>query len=165
MPDRQEIHNLSALRQHFTSCFKETYADRLTSEELCGLIAGLNTPDLGGLLPGKDERIVTRGNHGDVSGCAIWALRAGTAYIWGFYVRKAEQRRGVGRSLLMGVLAVLPPQSRVKVQVLKDSPSAVAFYRHFGFEIEGEALHELAPGRHDVALHMVGMASDLRQVT
>ena len=142
------------IRDHLVSCFEESYSGLLPAKALAELVRSLRSDSLGGMLPNEDERLTVIGDAERIVGSAVWAVRGNMAYIWGFYVRRHAQRAGIGTSLLKRICSEVPAGTILEVTVLKQSESAIAFYRHLGFDLLCETRFEIVRGYDEPAVRM-----------
>lgn len=158
---RTQSHHLAQVRQHFFTCFKQSYTSMLSPEALQDLLDRLKSKDIGGLLPQADEHLLTYANDTRVSASAIWAVRSGTIYLWGVYVNNAMQRRGIATAMLAEIISATPYAKHIELSVLKDSADAVTFYDAMGFRILSETHYDLVPGHAKAAFIMRAKRADL----
>lgn len=71
-------------------------------------------------------------------GVAYARLEAGKIVLYLLYVDPERQGHGIGSSLLQAVCIRYPRAKEIRLEVLKDNVSAIAWYEARGFEIYGE---------------------------
>lgn len=126
----------------------------LARHTLKTLTDGLNSDDVGGLLPLRDEKRFVVFDDEKIVGSAIWATRSSVAYIWGFYVRRDYQREGIGSVMMQVILDQKLVAPFLEVTVLQASGDAVAFYLSKGFSAMSEETYEMVPGQEHQAIVM-----------
>ena len=153
--------DLDPLRDHFRRCFQESYGSLLSKTSMAHLLEGLRSDDIGGLLPPPDAEMVLACVEGEIVGSAIWARRGGRVYLWGFYVRRSQQRQKIGSSLMAEALSRHPAPAIFELTVLRASQDAVSFYQRFGFLAVSETEYELAPAAMVEAVTMTRQPREL----
>ncbi|GAB5510234.1 MAG: hypothetical protein Rhims3KO_16350 [Hyphomicrobiales bacterium] len=121
----------------------------------------MGSDDLGGLVPITDETVfvATQGHH--IIGCTVSAARHGVTYIWGCYVLREFQRKGIGSKLLRQAVLAHEPANKVQLIALKSSLEAVKFYQALGFDIQSEECFEPLPGHRLPSITMSAAAADI----
>jgi len=96
------------------------------------------------------ESTVLAATHDDVPVGHAMGQRDGTEIIlYSLYVHPEWQRKGIGSALLDAVIADHPEAKAIRLEVLKDNATAVAWYRSKGFETYGDTKN--ATGTSDAA--------------
>lgn len=153
--------DLAPIREHFEVCFSESYAEDLDPAALKSLLDSLKSNDVGGLLPSRDEKRLVVLDDKKIIGSAIWATRSNITYIWGGYVRRDYQRKGVGSAMMLEILDHKPAATVFELSVMQSSQDAVAFYLSKGFSVVSEGVYELVLGQeHPTIVMRVNASAD-----
>ena len=100
----------------------------------------------------QDGAVHVARTDGAIVGSAFCATRSEVTYLWGCYVRRSMQGRGVGTALLA---ATVDPAARgTFITAMTASEGTVAFYTARGFRVVGRTEHALVPDRPMPALEM-----------
>lgn len=150
-------------RSHLARCWRETYTAIIGTVQVEEMVASLDKPDLGMLVPDGLALVAVEKSDGSLSkargdclvGTAIAAERHGVGYIWGMYVSPEKKRCGIGRELISEISRLLPSARQFSVVVLKASSDAHAFYEALGFFPTATIDHELSAGKKLPAIAMV----------
>jgi ribosomal protein S18 acetylase RimI-like enzyme len=147
----------AALRDELRSIYRDTwprtYETILTEDILARMLRSLDEPGLPALLGDDDERILLArsASHADAVGAAIlrvmeapWGERV--AVVWGFYIRPAWQRQGIGSALLEAIEAEASGAERISLAVLEANTGTLAFYERLGFTRQLSRVSEILPG-------------------
>ena len=118
--------------------------------------------DLGGLLAADAHAPCVVLDGDKIIGCAMTASRHNVSYIWGMYIQKAYQRRGIGRALMQQIAAQLPDKGMVELSVLKSSEPARKFYEKLGFKSHRTSTYEFVPGKTMDVANMYATVKTLR---
>lgn len=137
--DEDEL--LGLWRETWTS----TYGPSLGAEALDIMLRGLDRGAVA-MLPGRGERGYALVQDRRIVGSAIVRERGTVAYLWGMYVRPAQQRSGAGSQMLAAVARDLDTSASLEARVLVASRAAQAFYRARGFRPVGEETTEIMSG-------------------
>lgn len=88
-----------------------------------------------GYVPGNTRIVIA--DDGREIGCIAVREEADAHWIEHFYLEPGSQGRGIGTAVLGQVLAELPAEKPVRLNVLQRSPAGRLYARH-GFELEDE---------------------------
>ena len=83
----------------------DTYIGEVGRNATNGLIKSVLGDGLDALIPGNDEEACLGVIGSQIVGSIICAYRNGYLYVWGLYVGRQHQRRGIGRAMLCHVMA------------------------------------------------------------
>ncbi|KZL18619.1 Acetyltransferase (GNAT) family protein [Pseudovibrio axinellae] len=122
-----------ALRLFLATAWEVTYSRELGDELTKQLVARLDSDDLAGVVPGKDEQVWLLRCHGEIVGSLVCAHRAEVLYIWACYLARDFQRVGLGRMIMKAAVADYAKDLVACVHVLSVSTAAQAFYKKLGF--------------------------------
>lgn len=127
-------------------CWLDTYIGEVGPSATEALIHSMLGEGIGSLVPGRDEKAYLAYLEAGIVGSVICAHRQHFLYVWGLYVNKEKQRRGLGVRLLCHAMAGLHEDTIVEVSVLKASLKARAFYDKLGFREVSEEQYEMGAG-------------------
>jgi len=118
---------MPAIRAHLEHCWRSAYGPLLSQEQLDQLTKSLNSQDLGGLW---SRTAIALGAYENTTliGTGFGAQPVDTAFFWGMYVHPDQTRKGLGTAILDALAARFPQAEQLSIMVLKDRPSARAFY-------------------------------------
>lgn len=151
----------AALRPLLQKCWAQTYADEQGKLVTAKLIETLGSDDIGGLVPITDETVFVATQDHHIIGCTVSAARHGVTYIWGCYVLREFQRKGIGSKLLRQAVLAHGKANMVQLTVLRSSLEAVKFYQALGFVIQSEGCFDLLPGHRLPSITMNAAAADI----
>lgn len=161
--DARPPENRAALRPFLVASAEETYPEPLGAEAAASMIAQLAaSEDLYGFLTEEARILVVRREGEIVASCCHGPLKEGVVWFWGFYVRRAAQRQGLGRRLLQEILRAHPQARLLMATVLRASAPAIRFYRALGFSLEERRVLTLAPGRVESTSFVIWSRADRR---
>jgi ribosomal protein S18 acetylase RimI-like enzyme len=132
---------LDLWRETWTS----TYGPSLGAEALQAMLQELDR-GTSAMLARRGERCYALVDGRRIVGSAIVAERGEVAYLWGMYVRPAQQRSGAGSQLLAAVARDLDVATSLEARVLTTSRHAQAFYHARGFSVIGEETTDITGG-------------------
>ncbi|CAN7481686.1 GNAT family N-acetyltransferase [Pararhizobium sp. LjRoot235] len=130
-----------------------TYTESLGADALEAMLSNLDAHGASALLPDNGEHGYCAVVEDEIVGSAIFADRAGTAYLWGMYVSPLRQRGGVG-TLLLEAVSSASNSDRLEIRVLSNIEPARSFYTKQGFKITGHEETEIMPTVHANCLIM-----------
>nr|WP_321463514.1 GNAT family N-acetyltransferase [uncultured Cohaesibacter sp.] len=141
----------------------DTYIGEVGRSATNGLIQSVLGDGLDALLPGNDEEACLGVIGSQIVGSIICAYRNGYLYIWGLYVGRQHQRKGIGRALLCHVMADRHEDVIVEVSVLRASERARRFYDKLGFRQVAEESYEMGSGNPVPSLILQAPVSTIRR--
>ncbi|WP_319568948.1 GNAT family N-acetyltransferase [Cohaesibacter marisflavi] len=135
-----------AFRTFLKQCWLDTYISEVGRSATDGLIRSMLGDGVHSLVPGRDEKAYLAYTGARLVGSIICAHRHHFLYVWGLYVAKDTQRRGLGCHLLDHAMTGLHADTIVEVSVLKASQKARDFYDKLGFRQVGEERYDMGAG-------------------
>lgn len=81
--------------------------------------------------------LLTRDEHGAVTGMLLYDLKAAAAQLRLWHVDSQARGQGVGRRLMAGFLARCAAARRLVLWVIGDNARSIAIYEHYGFAADG----------------------------
>ena len=151
------------IRDHFRKCFRESYSDFLEDPALQYLLNGLDSEDLGGLVPVADENVILVHCESEIVGSVVWVKRSNIVYIWGLYVCRMHQRKKLGTYLIKDIIRQQKTSVALELTVLRVSLDAVSFYQNVGFSPVSETKVQLAPQQDFSAILMKAQSNEIAQ--
>lgn len=147
--DSTDAKLLELCASHYRSCWRETYADRLTDIAMEALLEQSNSTEIRSWLSGEGNRVLTvvmRENQ--IVGSGACNCIANRCYVWGMYVRGQYQGLGVGGLLIEHFASKAEDRAALamEVTVLTSSAKAVEFYKSAGFLEIGKSTYEISNG-------------------
>ncbi len=147
--DCADVEMLELCASHYSACWQETYADRLTAKAMEDLLEQSSSTEIRSWLLGDGNRALTVvNNRNRIIGSGACNCIGSRCYVWGMYVRQDRQGEGVG-SLLLDKFAKKAKGNHsvaMEVTVLTSSDGAIDFYKSNGFvEIE-KTVYDISNG-------------------
>ncbi|MBV1693095.1 MAG: GNAT family N-acetyltransferase [Hyphomicrobiales bacterium] len=113
-------------------------------DSMCEHLLGGDSPLMFALRPDDIALVATR--FGRILGSVRAHRLPDAAFLSGFYMLPGQTRRGIGRALFGEVLALLPADEPVLLNVRPTSTGARSFYRGLGFREIGSGVEDLGGG-------------------
>lgn len=148
------VGDISSLSDLLKVCWHATYDQMIGRDQAAQAGRHLHSKFNLGLWIARSflsrESTVLVTTRGDVPVGYAMAQRDGSETIlYSLYVHPDWQRKGIGSALLDAVIADHTDAKAIRLEVLKDNASAIAWYQAKGFESYGET--KFATGTSDVA--------------
>jgi ribosomal protein S18 acetylase RimI-like enzyme len=113
-------------------------------DSMCDHLLAGDSPLMFALRPDDIALVATR--FGRILGSVRAHRLPDAAFLSGFYMLPGQTRRGIGRALFAEILALLPADEPVLLNVRPTSSGARSFYHALGFREVGAGVEDLGGG-------------------
>ncbi|WP_176083718.1 GNAT family N-acetyltransferase [Martelella sp. HB161492] len=137
---------LEEVRPFMATCWQDTYSDSLGHEVVANLVDNLGDGTLGGGLPGIGETLLLVRDGDTIVATCTYAYGDECGAVWGLYITRPYQRKGIGSQLLRVAAEAGKPDDTIQLFVMQDATDAINFYLRNQFVIANQIRGEILPG-------------------